>query len=176
MEFGALTVDLVMKRTGMSRSAFYHYFSGLDDLAVALLEQFEDEIRESVDPWLKGADAGEPLQATATHLTAMFEVMAKHRTDVRAVAQAAGGYPRVYRQWQIRVVDYFIELSTEFIRRQVALGLSAVKDPNRLAHALVQMNHAVFYDNLMRETPDEPAAVARVIADIWNGSIYGRTS
>ena len=37
-DFGALTVDTLMRETGMTRSSFYHYFSGLDDLA-AIVDQ-----------------------------------------------------------------------------------------------------------------------------------------
>ncbi|MDJ0848530.1 MAG: TetR/AcrR family transcriptional regulator [Myxococcota bacterium] len=173
-DFSALTVDLVMQGTGMTRSSFYHYFSGLDDLAVGLLEEFEQDIRASVDAWLLGdEDDEDPARGTAHHLTAMFEVMETHRTAVRAVAQAAGGYPNVYREWQRRVLDYFIDLTAAFIRREVARGRSRAEDPERLARSLILMNDAVANDNMMRETPDEPAAIARVISGIWNAAIFG---
>jgi AcrR family transcriptional regulator len=175
--FSALTVEDVMRRTGMTRSAFYHYFSGLDELALGLLEQFEQAIRASVDPWLRDETGdADPVQATITHLTGMFRVMETHRTAVRAVAQAAGGHPRVYQQWQTRVLDYFIDLTAKFIRRQVALGRSRVADPDKLAQALILMNNAVANDNMVREVHDDPAAVALVLADVWNAAIYGRTS
>jgi len=176
-DFNALTVDEVMRRTGMTRSSFYHYFSGLDELAVGLLEQCENDIRASVDPWLKGETRDpDPLAATVTHLTAMFEVMDGHRPALSAVAQAAGGHPRVYEQWQTRVLDYFIALTARFVRRQVALGLSRADDPDRLARALVLMNNAVANDNMVREVHDTPADVARVLAGIWNAAIYGGTA
>ena len=34
------------------------------------------------------------------------------------------------------------------------------------------MNNAVAMDNMLRESPDEPAVVARVVAGIWNAAIY----
>ena len=161
----------------MTRSSFYHCFSGLDDLAVGLLEEFEHDIRSSVDPWLKGErDREDPLRSMLVHLTAMFEVMDVHRTAVRAVAQAAGGYPNVHREWQTRVVEYFVELTAGFIRRQAALGRSQAADPERLARYLILMNNAVANDNMMRDVPDEPAAIARVISGIWNAAIYGRSA
>ncbi|MGI9591759.1 MAG: TetR/AcrR family transcriptional regulator C-terminal domain-containing protein, partial [Myxococcota bacterium] len=132
------------------------------------------DIRESVDDWLKNGGDEDPVAATAAHLGAMFEVMHHHRTAVHAVAQAAGGYPTVYREWQSRVVDYFIDLTADFIRRQVARGRSRVDDPDRLARMLILMNNAVVNDNMMRDYPDDPVATARVIAGIWNAAIYGR--
>jgi AcrR family transcriptional regulator len=171
-----LTVDQVMRRTGMTRSSFYHYFKDLDELGVGLLEQFAQEIRDSVDPWLRGELDEEPISATVHHLTAMFEVMHAHRAGVRAVAQAAGGFPAVYQRWQTRVIDYFIDLTADFIRREFARGRSRVDEPERMARALILMNNAVANDNMLRDQPDAPAAVARVLAGIWNASIYGRAA
>jgi hypothetical protein len=45
----------------------------------------------------------------------------------------------------------------------------------RLARALILMNNAVANDNIPREPHDDPAAVARVLANVWNAAIYGRT-
>jgi AcrR family transcriptional regulator len=173
-DWNALTVDDVMRRTGMTRSSFYHYFADLDELALGLLEEFAEEIRASVDPWLRGEiDDPDPRAATVRHLTAMLEVMHAHRMAVQAVGQAAGGRPRVYQEWQTRVLDYFIDLTRAFIRREIARGRCTADDPDRLAHALILMNHAVANDNLLHEKDDDPAAVARVLAGIWNASIYG---
>ncbi len=44
----------------MTRSSFHHYFSSLDELAVGLLEEFEQDLRASVDPWLRGRGSGRP--------------------------------------------------------------------------------------------------------------------
>jgi AcrR family transcriptional regulator len=175
-DFASLTVDALMRETGMTRSSFYHYFTGLDDLVVELLGEFEHDIRASVDPWLRGDLDEDPIEATVVHLTAMFEAMEAHRAGVRTVAQAAGGHPAVYREWQRRVVDYFIDLTADFVRRQVAQGRSRVGDPDRLARALILMNNSVVNDNLLRDEPDDPASIARVLAEIWNAAIYARTA
>ena len=173
MEYSALTVDVLMGYTGMTRSSFYHYFSGLDDIAVGLLDQFEQEIRGSVDRWLTGeVQADDYRAATEHHLQHMFEVIHSHRQAHAAVAQAASGNARVYRAWQQSVVDYFVRLTTDFIKRQVALGRSRVEDPARVARALILMNNAVSNDNLTRTKPDTPQVLARVIAGIWNAVIY----
>jgi len=175
--FGALTVDDVMRRTGMTRSAFYHYFTGLDEVALGLLEQCEHDIRTSVDPWLRGeTDDADPVRATTLHLTTMFDAMETHRTAIRAVAQAAGGHPRVYQEWQTRVLDYFFDLTERFIQRQIDAGRSAAKDPAQLARALILMNNAVANDSMTDDVRADPAAVARVLADVWNAAIYGRTA
>lgn len=173
-DFGNLTVEAVTRRAGMTRSAFYHYFSGLDELVLALLESYEQEIKDAVNPWLENSEACDDYRAAmVSHLSHMYVVFAAHRTSVRAVMQAASGSRRVFEQWQDRAVDYFIERTARFIERQVALGRSRVEDPERVARALILMNNAVGTDNMLREEPDDPAAIGRVIGGIWNDVIYG---
>lgn len=177
VEYSALTVDVLMGYTGMTRSSFYHYFSGLDEIAVGLLDQIEHDIRDSVDGWLKGEEDDEDyLAATEARFTDMFTVIQAHRQAHAAVAQAASGNAHVYRQWQQRVVDYFVELTTEFIRRQVAMGRSRIQEPALVARSLILMNNAVSNDNLTRARPDTPQTLARVIAGIWNAVIYDGAS
>ena len=128
----------------------------------------------SVDAWLKGeTDEADYRAATAAHFEGMFATIQTHRAAHSAVAQAASGNRRVYVEWQRRVVGYFADLTAAFIRRQVALGRSAVKDPDRIAHALLLMNNAVVNDSLSRDEPDSPKVLAGTISTIWNATIYG---
>ncbi len=174
MRFSELTVESLMKRTGMTRSSFYHYFSSLDEIALGMLEEFAADIRRTVDPWLKGElDEPDHRGATVRHLAAMFEVFELHARSVAAVAQAAGVSQEVYHQWQRGIVDYFIDLTAEFIRRQRSLGRSGAADPDRLARALILMNTAAANDNMTRQTPDRPALIGAVLGGIWNAAIYG---
>lgn len=162
-----------MQRTGMTRSTFYHYFSGVDELAIGLLEELEHDIRASVDTWLRGDGGDDPRAATVRHLTEMFEVMEKHRVPVRALGEAAGGHPLFYRRWQTRVVDHFVELTTGFIRRQIARGRSRADDPERLARSLILMNDAVAHDVMLRDADGDLADTAAVVAGVWNAAIFG---
>lgn len=181
--FSDLTVDLVMRRTGMTRSSFYHYFSGLEALILGVLERFEQDLVGSVEPWLSGAaqgrggvegtaDLAASLASTEVALSRMLRVFREHAAMVSAVTQAASANPAVYQRWQTRVMGAFIERTAEFIRRQVARGLSRAGDPTRLANALIRMNSAVVQDNLSRRQPDAPETLARVLAGIWNAAIY----
>jgi len=172
-DFSSLTVDAVMKSAGMTRSAFYHYFSGLDDLALGLLERFEQEIRNSLTPWQDPSSWSDAGSATISYLQAMFEVIDRHRTGVNAVAQAASANPVVYEAWQRRVLDYFFEQTALFIRHQVAAGHSRVSDPERTARALTLMNHASLADNFARTDPDTPAQLSATLGAIWNATLYG---
>lgn len=173
-DFGALTVESITRRAGMTRSAFYHYFTGLDELVLALLETFEFEIRQAVDPWLDHNESFDDYrEATVRYLSEMYAVFTKHRDSVRAVMHAAGNSRLVYEHWQHRTVDYFIERTATFIRQQISLGRSNVDDPDRVARALILMNNAMGLDNIERDDPDDPGAIGRVVGEVWNAVIYG---
>jgi AcrR family transcriptional regulator len=174
MDFGALTVDIVMRRTGMTRSSFYHYFSSLDELALGFLDRLEHAIRHPVDKWLAGEGTSDYLGDTHAHLTAMFVSMEEHRTGMLALVQASNNNVRVYQEWRARVIDYFIALTATFIRQQVMLGRSNLADPDRTARALILMNNELANDNMLRADPDDPEAIGRTSANIWNAAIYGR--
>jgi len=173
MDFSALTVDAVMRRTGMTRSSFYHYFKSVDELALGFLGRLEDAIRETVDDWLNGQGTDDYLQDTHDHLTTMFVAMEEHRTGMLALARASNSSEQVHDEWRSRVIDYFIDLTARFIRQQIMLGRSKVENPDLTARSLILMNNALANDNLMRETPDDPTAIGRVSAQIWNATIYG---
>jgi AcrR family transcriptional regulator len=173
LPFSALTVDAVMKRTGMTRSSFYHYFKSVDELALGFLDRLEQAIREPVDGWLSGRGTQDYLADTHAHLTDMFVAMDAHRTGMIALGQAASVSASVYGEWRARILDYFIDLTARFIRHQMMLGRSRVTDPERVARALILMNNAWANDNLLSGQPDDPREIGRTCAMIWNATIYG---
>ena len=172
LEFNELTVEILMERTGMTRSSFYHYFASLEDVAIALFGRIEAELAGAVDAWLTGEAIEDPEAATVTHLTRMFEVWREHAILIRALEQAAGRNGVAYEQWRSRLVDRYIEMTARFIRKQVERGLSAARDPERLASALILMNTAVATDQLSRPDPDSAEEVGGTLAGVWNAAIY----
>jgi len=171
--FHELTVDAVMQRTGMTRPSFYYYFSALDDLVLGLLERFEEDIRAVSDPWLEDTHGENYREATIEGLEGLAGVFQSHRRAAMALLQSAWANTDLYRAWQQRVIEHYIDRTTRIIERQIVLGRSRVEDPARLARALNLMTNAVFNDHILRDDPDDPAHMAKVVAGVWNTSIYG---
>ncbi|MEM8562792.1 MAG: TetR/AcrR family transcriptional regulator [Pseudomonadota bacterium] len=173
-DFSDLTVETVTRRAGMTRSAFYHYFSGLDEIAMGLLKRFEADVRATVDPWLDGkVEDLDYREAMVRHLTDMFRVFPRHRRMISSVSQAASGSRKVFEHWQGSVIDYYVEKTASFIRHQIALGRSKVTDVDRVARSLILMNYSVGIDDLRHVQPDDPERTAQVVGRIWNLTIYG---
>lgn len=173
-DFNQLTVELLMERTGMTRSSFYHYFGSLEEVAVALFDRIEDEIAGAVDEWLTGEPADDPLAATVTHLTRMFAGWHEHANLMRAMDQAARRGDRGYQKWRARMVDGYIEKTSKFIRREIAGGRCDAPDPEGLASVLILMNASVATDQFSRGDPEPPERLGNIVARVWNASIYGR--
>src|SRR5262245_50222792 len=73
-DFGALSVERLMKHTGMVRSAFYHYFDTLEDVALGILERFEFAVADSSATWLAGDESGDPEASSRVNLAKFLEV------------------------------------------------------------------------------------------------------
>ena len=173
-EFGGATVGEITQRAGMTRSAFYHYFPSVDALVLELLERYEDEIREAINPWIENPDGyPEYRAATVRFLSDMYRVMESHRATVRAVMRAASASRLVYDEWQTRAVEYFVGRTATFIESQIALQRSTIEDPERVARALILMNNSVWVDNVLRDAPEAPDIIGRTVGEIWNAVIYG---
>ena len=177
-DFAELTVATITERAEMTRSSFYHYFSGLDELVMTLLKTFESNIRAAVDPWLEGVEKNDPDPRTKTVevLIRMYRIYFDYRNTVRIANQAAGVSKRVFEQWQDSAVDYYVNKTEAFIAREVALGNSGVDDPRRTARALILMNTALGIDNSLRPNPDAPEAIGLTAGTIWYQTIYGKSS
>jgi len=173
-EFNELTVEHLMKRTGMTRSSFYHYFPSLEDVAVALFDRVEAELARAVGVWLEGDGGEDPQADTVVHLTRMFAMWTQHAVLFRALQQAAGRSGVAYERWRTRLVDRYIDVTARFIRRQVAQGRSRAEHPERLARALILMNTAVASDHISHPGADSPQQVGQTVADVWNAAIYNK--
>jgi len=157
----------------MTRSSFYHYFSSLDDIAMALFDRVEAEVSGAVDEWLDGDESRDPRAATIAHLTRMYEVWREHANLMRAMERAAGRSGLAYEQWRGRVVDGYIGKTTEFLRRQIEAGVCDAEDPEVLANALILMNVSVATDQVARTEPYSPERLGAAVGRVWNAAIYG---
>lgn len=170
--FRELNVDDLMARTGMTRSSFYHYFRGLDEVATALMRRVQGEMMEAAAPWLEPSYAGDPALAAEQGIRASAEVFARHGPVLGAIHEASFGSDAVQRAWRRGVLEDWISAVAARLREQHKRGLTRVAEPEEVARALLLMNTAVMVERLGKQHPDPPAAVAGTLAEIWIGALY----
>lgn len=157
-----------MAATGMRRPSFYHYFDDLADVLLRLLDETQIELLASADPWLAGRDEGP--QALVAAVTRTAETWWQHRAIMRTVHDAAALEPKIADRYR-GVIDAWNAAVAERLRAERRRGRTPVTRPREIAFALNVMNANVLAERLGRGT-ESPAAVSRILSEIWVRTIY----
>lgn len=166
-----VTVEAIMRRTGLKRPAFYAHFRDRHDIVLRVVQDIGGEILGASAPWLEGGE--DPRSAVREALLAAVAVYAAHGPILRAIADAAPGDDRVEG-----VYRGLLERITEVVARRIAAdqrtGLTDRSlDPRETARALVLMSERYQYDLLGRGSGGGGAEVAGVLERVWIATLYG---
>src|SRR5437763_5853577 len=168
-----LSVDELMRRTGMTRSTFYHYFRSLDEVAVALLKRVQAEMMEAALPWIRTAgDTEDPARSIEEAIQGTAIVYARHGRVLAAIQEAAYHHDTVEQAWRKGVLAEWIEAIATQVRAHRERGLTQVQEPEEVARALLLMNTAVFAERLGRQPAERPEGVAATLSRIWIATLY----
>src|SRR3954471_9405561 len=116
--FREVTVDEVMRHTGLKRPAFYVHFRDREDLVLRITQLIGAELFEMTDRWLQGDQPDEDLRSALNGVAAVF---VDHGPVLRALADAAtsdAAVETVYRT----LVQGFIDATARHIREEQAAG------------------------------------------------------
>src|SRR5919197_6292754 len=117
--FRELTVDEVMRRTGLSRPSFYVYFRDRHQLVLRVVEHLGGELFTMSDRWIRGS--GEPLALARDALEGIVAVFAEHGPVMRALADAATDDTNVEAAYSA-VIQGFIDVVSGHIASEIAAG------------------------------------------------------
>ena len=171
-DFRDLTIDEVMQRTGMRRSAFYNYFTDRYGLMLGLMGRIEKEMMEASRLWLDESD--DPVQSLTIALDAAIQVWARHGHVLRAVHEASFHDAEVQRYYRDGLVQDFIDAIAERLRAENRAGRTAIPNPKEVAHSLAMLNAAVLAERLGRATGERPRTVSKTLQYVWLRTIYGQ--
>jgi TetR/AcrR family transcriptional regulator, ethionamide resistance regulator len=168
--FRELTVDDLMRRTGLSRPSFYVYFRDRHDLVLRVVEHIGEELFAMSERWYGGTGDGPELVREA--IDGVVGVYAEHGPVLRALADAASDDQRVEAAY-LTLLQRFVDATARHIEEEVAAGRMLPLDPVRTATALTWMMERYLQLELGR-TPDGPVdRVANTLTTIWSRVLYG---
>ena len=171
--FAELTVDEVMARTGLSRSAFYVYFRDRHGLATRILEHIGAGLFEIDRGWLESTE-GDSRQLVRETLAAGTRFFAERGPLLRAIADAAASDPEVERLYRTGLLGQFAEAIAGRIERGSAIGeMLPVPDAAAVAQALVLMTERYLLDTVGRDPTADSGPVVEALALIWTRTLYG---
>jgi TetR/AcrR family transcriptional regulator, ethionamide resistance regulator len=162
--FRDLSVDDLMKATGLSRTAFYRYFPDREAVLIDLLEEVWGVLAEARD-----ADDSEWVsEASLAHLA---ELIGENRTVLKAIADAAPGDEDVEHAYREFMHSYWIEDLTARIIEAQRHGLAAGLDPQLAGEALGWMAERLVTQSLDRD-PQQllDTIVAIIVKCLYTGT------
>jgi AcrR family transcriptional regulator len=168
--FREMTVDEVMRRTGLSRPSFYVYFKDRHELVLRVVQGIEAEILEDANLWLRGTGDGPKLLQEA--LDGAVAAYDRHGPVLRALADAAADDPGVESTYGA-LIQLFIDETARHIRDEIEAGkISADIDAGETAKALIWMCERYLYLSLGAEPHTPLPAVSETLRLIFTRSLY----
>jgi len=168
--FRELTVDDLMRRTGLSRPSFYVYFRDRHDLVLKVVEHIGGELFAMSERWYKGTGDGTALVRDA--IDGVVGVFSEHGPVLRALADAAAEDPRVEEAYGA-LIQRFVDATARHIEAEVAAGRILPLDPVPTATALTWMMERYLQLSLGRPPLVPEEQVAGALTTIWSRVLYG---
>ena len=167
--FSELSVERIARRAGISRTAFYFYFSDKRELLVRLTEDVNALILEQANLWWERE--GDPADRVRHALENSLAIHREHALLLRAVAQAAT-YDESVAGHHRHLVSRVADVTRRHVERENAAGRTRCADPRATALALTLMTEAAFHQ--LDEAPGEPGdeGLVEALTAIWVRSIY----
>jgi AcrR family transcriptional regulator len=164
-----LTVSAVMAETTLTRNAFYVYFADRYELLARLVERLRGEADATMSAF--AAPEADPSPAGREALRAAARLYAEHGELLVALSDAARSDPGAARAW-----SEFVEPSHTAVLARVRAEMKAGRisgiDPEPTVRALVAMNRAAFFGELVGNPRADVDALVDTLHEIWMRVLY----
>ncbi len=167
--FRDLTVDVIARRAGLSRSAFYFYFRDKHDLLVATAESLVEDLYREAEVWWHGD--GPPRELIRAALEGVVAIMRRHAGLFRVVTEVSSYDEEVELFWRA-LIGRFVGATAEHLEREQAAGrIRPELSPGPSAEALVWGVERLWWVTLGGEgrSTDE---LVETLTRLWLGALY----
>ncbi len=175
--FREMKVEDVMARTGLSRPAFYAYFTDRYELVTRLLEGIGGLLFAVDRRWLvgdPGLGGGESAVVLREALAEAAETFRRYGPVLRAISDAASYDQRVEEVYRGGLIERLILAVEARISRDMEAGITpAGLDPRETARALVFMTERYLIDAYGTPRANNTDAVVRTLQKVWSSTLYG---
>jgi TetR/AcrR family transcriptional regulator, ethionamide resistance regulator len=167
--FRELTVDEVMRRTGLSRPSFYVYFKDRHELVLRVVGHLEEELLNVANRWYQSVGGGPQVLREAVE--GLVAVYGEHGAVMRALADAAADDPDVEAAYGA-LIDGFVAVTAEHIEQETATGDIEGVDSEESAKALVWMVERYLYHSFGPTRRVPPGRIVDTIATLMSRALY----
>ncbi|MFN8175994.1 MAG: TetR/AcrR family transcriptional regulator [Solirubrobacteraceae bacterium] len=171
--FHELTVDAIMRETGLKRPSFYVHFRDRNDVILRVVGTIGDELFDAAGHWYR--DESDPVSSARRALEGVVAVYSRHGPVLRAVADAATDDADVERAY-LGLVRRFADAAADHIRKEQRAGRALAVDPDPTAEALTWLTERYLSQKLGRGERPDSSGLVDVLLTIWLRSLYGDRS
>jgi AcrR family transcriptional regulator len=169
--FADLSVEQITARAGISRTAFYAYFRDKRELLIRLVGEAMEPIMREADELVGGRPSG-PTEIPHTIRAAV--AFARGSPQVFRAAVEAASYDSVISSfWREQLLERFIDVIAERIRKQREAGVALPIDPRAAAVALVMMVVETLYHHVSSDEGLTDEQVLETLVTISVRAVYG---
>ena len=157
--FARMSVSDITTRAHMTRSLFYHYFDGKDEVASAVLDDVIDEILARLEGWNAAREPGNIAKALDDMIALVHVILDEDSPFHNRLVQAGNAelYIRFIDRAADRIADYFCE--TVLRDFEQLHGSVPIENPHETFFILI-----VGLISLLRSHPELPDAAIRQLA------------
>jgi TetR/AcrR family transcriptional regulator, ethionamide resistance regulator len=172
--FHAITVEQILKESGLSRGNFYFYFSSKFDVLAALMWRVYDDLFTTMTPWLDD-DGADSIGSLRDSVSAAAAAWAAHGKVAGALLENVGSNEQLTDLWD-ELVERAVQILSVKIDRERARGVAPPgADSQVLAAVITRGVQNILYLGLNGTHPELPTLSASTdgILKIWVAAVYG---
>ena len=159
-----LSITSIMSGTGLSRPAFYQYFSNVHGLIERLLADLEVELVAAAMPWFTASgDSRGPLRES---LRGIIAVCVRSGPVFRAISESAPLDARLEKAWA-EFMGRWDDAVTNRIELEQKAGTIGPLDGPAISVALNRLDASMLISEFGRRPQGDPAVVLDTLYHIW---------
>lgn len=169
--FADLNVERIATRAGISRTAFYFYFSDKRELLMRLAEDVIDDLVTQANLWWSGRDAERDIREALTNVASLYR---EHGVLLRAIVELSTYDEEVAGFWR-GLLQRFVDGTQRRIESEQAAGNAPAMPAAATAFALTWMAERTFYQHMVQGGSLSADEVVDALVGIHLRTVYGRT-
>jgi AcrR family transcriptional regulator len=165
-----LGVERIATTAGISRTAFYFYFSDKRELLTRLAEAVMGDLYLEADRWFSGE--GDPEDDVREAIGGIADLYEQHSQLLRIIVEVSTYDEEVGRFWR-EIIGRFVAAMEARIVAEQAAGKVRQFPAEPLAFALCWMGERVLYQWTLGESPLNRDQAVEALVDVCLRAIYG---
>lgn len=166
-----LNVSALMRRAGISRTAFYREFEDIYAVVAAVLGPIAEELAQAAGDWYRG-QIGTP-DVIHGNLLSFARTVQRHGPTLEAIWVGTGLDTGIRARWDEFVDGFAQQTEAAITRDQHAGAIDPHLDARAAALALTWMGEQASLRLMGRRHAGTPQDYADLLAPVWTRTLFG---